>query len=391
MNYLISFGDHNFKYQKLRLRKEAEDTNWFHDIIIHSPETISDFLNQYKDIVENSRGYGYWTWKPYIILEQLKKMNDGDILVYLDSGGSILKHKKDRFDEYKSLLDQTENSVMTFNDEKSFGEIQYREKYFQKMRVLRRFGLHENEDFLNSGQIEGGVFVCKKSRFTVNFVQEWFNLLVEDNYALVNDEDDFPQREDFICHRHDQSILSILCKLRHTILLPLSECYGTGPFFSSRMTDVGPREKAPDGFRKESNYNIDKHHNWRCYLEDIDVKNDTLEEVKKIFSLARDGLVFHDIDYDLKNEFVRRVIKKIEKLQHRRGLFKIHMKIDDLPENFVRSKEKIIGEFSCQFVPGDECKFNFIITPGNIVFLEEMDYNERLYKCEYVRQWNCNY
>jgi hypothetical protein len=391
MNYLVSFADNNFKYQKQRLEKEAESSEWFNDVVIHSPETLVDFFEKYKYFEKKFRGYGYWTWKPYIILDQLKKINEGDILVYIDCGGSILKHKKHRFDEYKSLLDQTDRPVITFNDYVTFGEIKYKEKYFQKMKVLKRFALENNEDFLNSGQIESGLFICKKSNFTVSLVQEWFDLLIEDNYALVNDEDDLPQREDFIEHRHDQSILSILCKLNNTIILPLSECYGIGPFFSSRMADHGPREMAPDAFRMEKNYNPDKHYIWRDYLEDVDVKNDTLEQVKKIFLIARYSLIFHNIDYDLKNEFTAKVIKKLERLQQIRGIFKIQLKIDEMPGNIVRSKEKIIGEFCCQFLPGDEHKFNFIITPSNIVFPEKMDYNERLYRCEYVRQWDCNY
>lgn len=390
-NYLLSFGDQYFKYQKLRLRREAERTGWFADVIIHSPESISDFLNEHKEFVANSRGYGYWIWKPYIILEQLKKINDGDILVYIDSGGSVLSHRKNRFDQYIEMLNQTDKPIITFYDGGSYGEIQYQEKFFQKMGTLKRFNLEADEEFLNSGQVEGGVFICKKTDFSVSFVQEWFNLLVENNYALVIDEDNFLQREDFICHRHDQSILSILCKLHRTILISLSDCYGNGPFFSSRLTDSGLREKAPDGFRKESNYDDSKHYNWKSYLEDEKIKQETLNEIKKIFSNAKEELVFHDIDYDLKNEFVRRVFKQIEKLQFNRGLYKIKLIIDEYTESISVSREKIIGEFYCEFSKEDEYKFNFIITPEKISFPEDQDYNKRLYTCEYMRQWNCNY
>lgn len=391
-NYLISFGDQNFKYQKIRLRKEAEQTNWFVEIVIHSPESIADFFDQHKDFVKNSKGYGYWIWKPYIILAQLKKINDGDILVYMDAGGSILLHNKCRFDEYVQMLNQTEKPIITFYDGKTYGKIQYQEKFFQKMSVLKKFDLDKDEEFLNSGQVEGGVFICKKNDFTVNFVQEWFDLLVENNYALAINDDEFLQTEDFLCYRHDQSILSILCKLHNTILVYLSDCYGNGPFFSSRLTDNGPRDKAPDGFRKQSNYDSNKHYDWKCYLSDEDVRQETLNDVKRIFSNAKEELIFYDINYDLKNEFVRRVLKQIEKLQFNRGLFKIKLIINEHPENFILNKERIFGEFCCEFDKETEYKFYFTITPEKISFMENQDYYyPRLYKCEYTRQWDCNY
>lgn len=36
------------------------------------------------------RGAGYWIWKPFIILRQLKKQGNNDFLVYCDSGIEII-------------------------------------------------------------------------------------------------------------------------------------------------------------------------------------------------------------------------------------------------------------------------------------------------------------
>ena len=214
MNYLISFGDDYFNYKKQILKKQAESTGWFDDVIIHSPETLLDFFTQHRDFVTNSRGYGYWIWKPYIILDLLEKINEGDNIFYIDSGGCILQHRNKRFEEYLEMLNST--PILVFCDGGSCGNPpDYKEKYFQKMKVLKRFSLENDEDFLNSGQIEGGVFICKKSQESINFVKEWLNLVTEDNYSLVNDDDDFEQLNEYKGHRHDQSILSILCKKRN--------------------------------------------------------------------------------------------------------------------------------------------------------------------------------
>jgi hypothetical protein len=265
----ITFGNDLFKNQRENLKKQAQDTGWFDRIIIESPETIQNFHTLHGNFIKgNPRGYGYWIWKPYIILRQLNEMNDGDFLFYIDSGSTIVPHKKDRLDVYIQKMENTNRPIITFYSV-------YREKNFQKMKVLKRFSteeksLDQNPEFLESQQIESGIFMCRKTKFTVDFVQRWLNLVLEDNYSLVNDEDNNQQLEDFIDHRHDQSILSILCKLNNTIYWG-GEAYGLGPFFSSRLTDNGPREFAPDKFRTEPDYDPYKHITWADWLADPNV------------------------------------------------------------------------------------------------------------------------
>ena len=104
----------------------------------------------------------------------------------------------------------------------------------------------------------------------MQFVQLWLDLLLEEDYRLVNDLDDNIQFPEFNDHRHDQSILSILCKLNGTIIWSC-EAYGIGCFFSSRLTDNGPREFAPDKFRVEPDYDPYKHQTWKEWLEDPNV------------------------------------------------------------------------------------------------------------------------
>lgn len=385
MNYLISFGDDYFNYKKQILKKQAESTGWFDDVIIHSPETLQEFFNQHKDFVTNSRGYGYWIWKPYIILNLLEKINDGDNVFYIDSGGCILEHRNKRFEEYLELLNI--NSIIAFCDGGSCGNPpDYKEKYFQKMRVLKRFGLENNEDFLNSGQVEGGVFICKKTSDSINFVKEWLNLVIEDNYSLVNDDDNFEQLNEFMGHRHDQSILSILCKKRNANMLGLFETYGMGPFFSSRMSDNGLRMFAPDGFRKQPDYNNTKHLNWKMYLND-DVIQKTINDIKQLIIFYGQKLNFFDINVDIKNQFVQYIMPKIEEIQYGKGFYKINLSLDESPDYIKQSKEILVGEFACEFYFGNTHSFNFEITSGEVIFPEVKSSIQKLYKSEYTRTW----
>lgn len=386
MNYLISFGDDYFNYKKQILKKQAESTGWFDGVIIHSPETLEEFFNQHKDFVTNSRGYGYWIWKPYIILNLLEKINDGDNVFYIDSGGCILEHRNKRFEEYLELLKH--NPILVFADGGSCEKSpNYKEKYFQKMKVLKRFNLQNDEEFLNSGQVEGGVFICKKCQESVDFLKEWLNLLTEDNYSLVNDDDNFEQLNEFIDHRHDQSILSILSKKKNVNILGLTECYGMGPFFSSRMSDNGLRPFAPDGFRKQPNYDDTKHFNWQMYLRDKNIIQSTINTIKELIVEYGKQLNFYDVDIDIKNQFVGYIMPKLEDIQYGNGFYKIYLTFYESTDHIKQSKEILVGEFSCEFYFGYTHKFNFEITFHEIKFPEIKTQIEKLYKSEYVRTW----
>lgn len=261
--HFISFGAGIFTNQVKRVTNEASSTGWFDKVIIETPETISEFLEEHKEFISsNKRGYGYWIWKPYIILKELQNLNDGDFLFYTDAGAYILPHRKYRFDEYCDILRDSQCPILTFGTS-GFSEIK-----FQKKRTLKRFGLDTNESFLLSNQIESGVICIMKNDNSLKVIREWFDVALEDNHSIFNDDGCGEEENlEFIDHRHDQSVLSILCKYNSCPIIVNGEAYGLGPFFSQRMTDKGPREFSPDWFRREPDYNQDEHPFLENYLE----------------------------------------------------------------------------------------------------------------------------
>lgn len=261
MKYFITFGNNNFENQIIRLKKEAESTSWFNEIIIENHISINEFYLTHKNFIDsNPRGYGYWIWKPYIILKLLLSINDNDYVFYTDAGASIITHKYNRLLDYINILDNTDNPIITF----SAG---YKEKNFQKKITLQHFNLFDNTDFLDSFQIESGIIICRKNQFILNFFQHWLEMCLYNNYSLITDETN-NESLDFIEHRHDQSILSILCKINKTNIMCCNEAYGDGPFFSSRLTDNLPRRFAPDLFRTDIRYDVNKHFTWEEWLMD---------------------------------------------------------------------------------------------------------------------------
>ena len=247
--YFISFGNGKFKYQLDRVCNEAKEVGWFNKVIAYNPYLIKDFIKEHEEFIQNNpRGFGYWIWKPYIILKTLLEMNDGDCLFYTDAGSKILSHRENRFNEYLNILKE---QPIWINGEGG----QYNEKQYQKLSLLKKFNLENNESFLNSSHTESGMIAIRKCKESLNIIQEWMDLVIEDNYNLVNDDlGNDKQLEGFIEHRHDQSILNVLLKTNKYKSLQYSNCYGLGPFFSSRRTDTGMREFAADWWRAEPDY-----------------------------------------------------------------------------------------------------------------------------------------
>jgi hypothetical protein len=164
-----------------------------------------------------------------------------------------------------------------------------------------------------------------------------------------------------------------------------------GPFFSSRMTDDGLRARAPDGFRKEIEYSDSQHFTWRIYLENENVKEFTINQIKNLFVSYGEQLVFQNIDFDLKNELVKNIMVELERIQYGKGLYKIHLIFDESPEHIAQSKNILVGEFYCEFSVGDSRGFNFQITSDGVSFPETKTTIKKLYKSEYIRTWDCNW
>jgi len=259
------------------------------------------------------------------------------------------------------------------------------------MEVLKRFELDgitldKNENFLNSNTVEGGIFMCRKSAYSLSFVKEWLNLMTENNYALTTDESIYEvQVEGFAGHRHDQSILSILSKLRKANIL-YSEAYGYGPFFSSRVTDAGERDKAPDIFRIESDYEFQKHPTWQHYLSDPEVLGRTVEKIKNKINDIVPLLTFDSPFVGLKPQFYAHIIPYLDSIQFTKGLLKVSLGINEYFPLSAISKNRLQGVVIIEIKREIKSTFYFDITPNGVEFSNYIENDpERLYFNFYER------
>jgi len=200
---LITFGSHD-KYIDAgnRLIRQSKTLNLFTESILYTPEYLktTDFWENHKDFVTN-RGYGYWLWKSFIIKKTMENMKDGDILLYLDCGCELDNNKKDDLLNSINIVKQDKIMATPTRCEN--------DREWTKMDLIEKMGI--NIDDLDTRQRQTGAIlflVCDETRALVN---EWYDIGCE--YHNIDDSpsslSNFPQ---FVEHRHDQSIFSLLTK-----------------------------------------------------------------------------------------------------------------------------------------------------------------------------------
>lgn len=199
--YLITYGNQAYTTSKNRLLKEAQALNRFDKIITYSPEHLSEKIKNsslYQNYA-NGKGGGYWIWKSYIIQKTLQQMNDNDILVYVDAGCSLYQTK-----QWKQYFDYLKNyDMLTFR-------INCINEQYIKKSVVEVFNPINGHYWTKCYMIASGIIFLKKTKFTVDFVNEWMNNGTPKMLFDVLPQERKEQISAFIDHRHDQALFTAL-------------------------------------------------------------------------------------------------------------------------------------------------------------------------------------
>jgi len=195
--YFATYATEEYKKFQKRLTHSADITEQFDYIFTYNQDWLQrhDFYKENKKILTQKKGSGYWLWKPFIILETLKLMDEGDVLFYLDAG-DVFKGDIRTF-----LLGIKQDILLTYGAHKN--------KEWTKRDCFINMGC-DSEVYWNAIQLEAGIFVCRKSEYVIGIIKEWL-YRCRDEECLT----DIPSTHGrdltgFKEHRHDQSILTNL-------------------------------------------------------------------------------------------------------------------------------------------------------------------------------------
>lgn len=210
--HFITYGDNKYKKSLKRIENEAINTCWFDDIEIYNPYKLTnEFKNKFGEILNQKRGGGYWIWKYDILNQKMKKINNGDILVYIDAGCKINKLGKKRFFEYIDALNNSNKGIISF-------KMKYIERNWTTKEIFEYFNINLESELAKTGQYVGGILLIKKNENSEKILDEYKKVL-ECNKLLFTDFYNKNQNIFFKDNRHDQSILSIIRKINGSIVI----------------------------------------------------------------------------------------------------------------------------------------------------------------------------
>tara|TARA_B100000579_G_scaffold187137_2_gene152576 strand:- start:2859 stop:4529 length:1671 start_codon:yes stop_codon:yes gene_type:complete len=224
--HFITYGNYRFKDSKKRLLKEAEEFGAFKSVTGYGPENLPvDFFKQFKDILIQPRGGGYWIWRPIILLEKLNKMKEGEYLIYLDAGCHLNKYGKKRFFEYIEMLNNSEYGIMSFQMSGKLGPGNLeKENKWTNSEIFKYLDVDVNGEHGNSGQYLGGILVMKKNEHLLKIIKLLIKAL-NDDPLMYTDNYNTNQHPQFQENRHEQSLFSLLRKIHGSVVLDGDESF----------------------------------------------------------------------------------------------------------------------------------------------------------------------
>lgn len=224
----VTFADSRMKSALSRIEQQAREMDFFDEIEVLNEKMLdAEFVKKNAHLMRPGvRGFGFWVWKPYVIWRALKQLKEGEELYYIDAGCHLNPGGRKRMEDYAVMLRQGDFKMAAFALESDCSE-----KAFTKMDLLVHMGVEKRADIVESGQLCTGHIFCVKCPEVMQFVEEWQRAW--DDIHLIDDSPSIrPNYPEFVEHRHDQSVFSILCKLHGAVALPGNE---TWPANNSRQ------------------------------------------------------------------------------------------------------------------------------------------------------------
>ena len=212
--HLVTFATMRFRHRQYLLGWSAVANRVVTSVTHWTPKKLlaAGFENRCPTIRLNERGAGFYAWKPFIIQKKLEDVAKGDIVFYCDVGKTFpYKLLSDSLHVFLDWMQKHEQTVMPGIKIPWYGPMSMWTKRdaFVSMAMDKR-SIH------TAAPIQAGYSIWINNSASKDIVKEWMNLSA--NRQLISDDPSilgFPELPDFYEHRHDQSLLSLVCLRRY--------------------------------------------------------------------------------------------------------------------------------------------------------------------------------
>jgi hypothetical protein len=159
----------------------------------------TSFYVENKNLLDKPRGIGYWCWKPYIILETMRSLSDGDLVIYSDCGIEMIAP----LDPLIAIC-KNEQPILLFANENFKNAAWTKRDCFVLMDC-------DSKKYSNGLQCDAAFSMYRKSAIAIQFLEEWLRYCCDER--VVGDLPNSCGKKNywgFQNHRWDQSVLSLL-------------------------------------------------------------------------------------------------------------------------------------------------------------------------------------
>jgi len=170
---------------------------------IYNPEML-DIDESILQFMKNNEdpGFGFYMWKPLVILDVMKKIKEGDVILYHDAGRPEYNFS------FRNDINILINDVITNYKGIGIAQGPFINYQYCKKDCFIEMGCNE-EKYWNANQLSATWSIWEKNPLSLKILNEWrdycSNPLIISSYDNSDVLSDF---NDFQGHRHDQSILT---------------------------------------------------------------------------------------------------------------------------------------------------------------------------------------
>ena len=195
--HLVTYADDNFVEQQKYLHQIHKE-GFVHHPFNRKQLESTKFYKDHKKVLDQEKGAGWWLWKPYYILEVLKKSKTNDFIIYSDCGDMFSYGLKPYIE---TTLNDNDISLLLLGNAKN-GHMTKRD-CFIKMNC-------DETDYHESNQLEAGFQIWRVCDESIKIVEEWLNYCLD--FDIINNAPSTlgDELSGFIGHYNDQSVLTNL-------------------------------------------------------------------------------------------------------------------------------------------------------------------------------------
>ena len=208
--HLVTFATPRFRHRQLFLGWSALANKVVDSVTHWTPDKLlaAGFENRCPTIRLTERGSGFYAWKPFIIQKKLEVAPEGDIVFYCDVGRTFpYKLLSSSLQVFLDWMKTHKQSIMPGIQIPWGGPMSmWTKRDAFVVTSLDTPSIHA------AAPIQASFSIWINNRESKDISSEWMTLA--GNRQMISDDlrqSSLPELPDFHEHRHDQSLLSLVC------------------------------------------------------------------------------------------------------------------------------------------------------------------------------------